>query len=411
MDISLCLITKNEEKHILRCIKSLEGVVDEIIVVDTGSNDRTKEIAICQSAKVYDFQWINDFSAARNYAMSKCKGKWIIFLDADEYFSEESRKILKKQIFEAERNNKNIILCEMINVDSDTKELISSVTHFRIFKNNGTFVYKGKIHECLNVVKGSFDIYDCADKIKLFHVGYTKSIVLEKDKSNRNIKMLEQDIRENKPSALKMFYLVESLLLDNRYDEALLQCQEVFKYKDEDKQIYVRTYLHWLTLLSLKKDEKLIHKVYDKAVKFSKEYPDFDVIYGSYFAGMNNYEKAIYHYELGIFKMNNYILSYESASVTNAKKVYMALANIYIRLNYEKKAISTLVEILRVYKEDVDILVKILKILVKYENVDDIFSFLNNLYDFDNDLEKLIILKACVKSQNKDLCKYIIQNN
>ncbi|MBO8162015.1 MAG: glycosyltransferase family 2 protein [Thermosipho sp. (in: Bacteria)] len=86
--ISGCLIVKNEEKNITRCIESMLPVIDELIVVDTGSTDNTVAIAEKFNAKIYHFTWIDDFSAARNYAISKATGDWIIFLDADEFLSE-----------------------------------------------------------------------------------------------------------------------------------------------------------------------------------------------------------------------------------------------------------------------------------------------------------------------------------
>ncbi len=85
--ISLCMIVKNEEKHLGKCLKNMKQVVDEMIVVDTGSNDRTKDIAAIFGAKVYDFEWINDFSAARNYSISKAHGDWLLIMDADEIIS------------------------------------------------------------------------------------------------------------------------------------------------------------------------------------------------------------------------------------------------------------------------------------------------------------------------------------
>ena len=82
--ISVCMIVKNEEKVLERCLLSLQGIWDELIIVDTGSSDRTKEIAARFTDQVYDFKWIDDFSAARNYAFSKAKCEYIYSADADE---------------------------------------------------------------------------------------------------------------------------------------------------------------------------------------------------------------------------------------------------------------------------------------------------------------------------------------
>ena len=99
--ISLCMIVKNEERILARCLDSVAELMDEIVIVDTGSTDRTKEIAARYTDKIYDFQWIHDFSAARNFAFSKASMEYIYSADADEVLSEENRerfRILKENL-------------------------------------------------------------------------------------------------------------------------------------------------------------------------------------------------------------------------------------------------------------------------------------------------------------------------
>jgi len=99
--VSLCMIVKNEEKYIAKCLASVKPIVDEMIVVDTGSTDRTKDIAAVFGAKTYDFEWDNDFAKARNYSISKAEGDWIFVMDADEVISprdyDRFRKIVSKR--------------------------------------------------------------------------------------------------------------------------------------------------------------------------------------------------------------------------------------------------------------------------------------------------------------------------
>ena len=92
ISISLCMIVKNEEAVLARCLDSVADLVEEIIVVDTGSTDRTREIAAAYTDKIYDFQWIYDFSAARNYAFSLASCDYIYSADADEVLDEENRE-------------------------------------------------------------------------------------------------------------------------------------------------------------------------------------------------------------------------------------------------------------------------------------------------------------------------------
>ena len=94
--ISLCMIVKNEEEVLARCLDSVKDLVEEIIIVDTGSYDKTKEIAYKYTDKVYDFLWENDFSEARNFAFSKATKDYQMWLDADDIITEDNKiKILQ----------------------------------------------------------------------------------------------------------------------------------------------------------------------------------------------------------------------------------------------------------------------------------------------------------------------------
>ena len=99
--LSLCMIVKNEEKHLVRCLRSVRDVVDEMIIVDTGSTDKTIDIAKVFGAKVFDFPWTGDFSAARNHSLAQATGDWILVLDADEVISardfDELKALIRKR--------------------------------------------------------------------------------------------------------------------------------------------------------------------------------------------------------------------------------------------------------------------------------------------------------------------------
>jgi glycosyltransferase involved in cell wall biosynthesis len=101
------MIVKNEEKYLKECLDSVKDIVGEIVIVDTGSTDNTQKIASEYGASLFQFEWINDFSAARNFALSKSKGEWILYLDADERITNESRKIIQDM---AENLNKPALI-------------------------------------------------------------------------------------------------------------------------------------------------------------------------------------------------------------------------------------------------------------------------------------------------------------
>ena len=121
MKLSACVITKNEEENIGTWLTSMKKIADEMIVVDTGSTDRTVEMAKEAGARVFHHAWQNDFAAAKNCALEKAKGDWILFLDADEYFSPQTIAKVRPLLLEVEKSTKPIVgvICRLVNIDKD----------------------------------------------------------------------------------------------------------------------------------------------------------------------------------------------------------------------------------------------------------------------------------------------------
>ena len=149
VSISLCMIVKNEEKVLARCLDSLADAMDEIIIVDTGSTDSTKEIAAKYTSKVYDFSWTGSFADARNFASSKATKEYIYTADADEYLDETNRQKLLQL--------KSILLpeVEMVQMLYCTKGENNTVYNFekeyrpKLYRRLRKFVWIDPIHETL----------------------------------------------------------------------------------------------------------------------------------------------------------------------------------------------------------------------------------------------------------------------
>jgi len=149
--ISLCMIVKNEEAVLKRCLDSLHGLYDELIIVDTGSTDSTKEIAAQYTDKFFDFTWVNDFSKARNFAFSKCTMDYIYSADADEVLDEENR-----MRFTELKNNllPEIEIVQMLYVNRHefaTTENFEKEYRPKLFKRLRTFTWIEPIHEMVNL--------------------------------------------------------------------------------------------------------------------------------------------------------------------------------------------------------------------------------------------------------------------
>lgn len=147
--ISLCMIVKNEEKVIGRCLESVKDFVDEIIIVDTGSTDKTKEICFGYTDLVYDFKWVEDFSLARNFSFSKASKDYCMWLDADDVITNENQELLI-DLKNTVSLDTDIIMCKYNTAFDEQGNPTFSYYRERIIKRDSNFVWSGKIHETIS---------------------------------------------------------------------------------------------------------------------------------------------------------------------------------------------------------------------------------------------------------------------
>lgn len=196
--LSACYIVRNEADNLLETLPGIAGNVDELIVVDTGSTDNTVEVAASFGATVYAYPWNNDFAAARNYALAKCHGDWILFLDADERIPGELADNIKTVIKRAEDNGKRGLLLTLKNIDKDdNNRLIDEIYALRIFRNEPSLRYEGRIHEQLydNGRELAGLALVPANLLYILHTGYSGTVT--EQKARRNLPLLLQELQES----------------------------------------------------------------------------------------------------------------------------------------------------------------------------------------------------------------------
>lgn len=208
MKISACYITKNEEKNLSRSIETIATAVDELIVVDTGSTDKTCDVAKSYGARVYDYVWQNDFSGPRNFAIEQATGDYILFMDADEYFSAETcgnlRNVLEKnKLYDA-------LLIKRYDIDRDEEDILGEIFVLRAFKRKPNLRYQGRIHEELcDAGKAINNVAMLgADVLKLYHTGYNSSV--NKEKAERNLHILQEELKTTDNPGRLYMYLAEA---------------------------------------------------------------------------------------------------------------------------------------------------------------------------------------------------------
>lgn len=203
--LTLSMIVKNEEKYLRECLLSIKDVVDEIVLIDTGSSDNTIKIAEEFGAKIYSFTWINDFSAARNFALGKSTGDWILYLDADERLDYNSISEIKKNM---ESKALLACYCTITSYDSEGSR-DNSIRYPRFFANSPEIKFTGKVHEQIepSLVQNKYHLSN--SNILIHHIGYNISKEEKNKKAKRNLSILLDEYNLQK-SAYGAFQIAQS---------------------------------------------------------------------------------------------------------------------------------------------------------------------------------------------------------
>lgn len=223
--LSLCMIVKNEEKHLARCLSSVKDVADEIIIVDTGSTDKTIEIAESFCAKIFHFDWVNDFSAARNFALSKCIGDWILYLDADEELNHNSIEEVKRY----KSHTPAGVYCTVKSHGSASAN--GSVMKYpRLFAKVPKVEFVGKVHEQIidSLKKNKIPLIE--SEIEIIHHGYAidEDGLLKKKERNLSLLLSSENKKSNVYDKLK---LIQTLISLDKYDEAEVRANNLMNNK------------------------------------------------------------------------------------------------------------------------------------------------------------------------------------
>ena len=213
MKISACTIAKNEALNIGKSIDSYKDYVDEILIVDTGSIDETVEIAKSKGAKVLNFEWKNDFAAAKNFALDNVSGDWILFLDADEWFDGDTAKNIKTSIERAISLNYDSVACKLINFFTEN-EIMETVSTIRIFKHADHIRFYRAIHEALFDMNKNVALPGLySENLVINHSGYMKDLLDKKAKRNKIL--LDKNFASGNFAPIDYFYGVRENLKQN----------------------------------------------------------------------------------------------------------------------------------------------------------------------------------------------------
>lgn len=297
--ISLSMIVKNEEKYLRNCLESVKNVVDEIVLVDTGSTDNTIKVAQEFNAKIYYFDWINDFSAARNFALSQSTGDWILYLDADERISKSCINEIKNLTNSKEKLG---VRC-LVNSISSNKKNSQKMKYIRLFKNDVNIHFIGKAHEQIepSLQQNNYKILD--SKIEIIHYGYDVSEEKLKKKAKRNLKLLLLDYSKNKNSYLA-YQIANSYSILEEIGSSVVYFKKALEDKNLKNELKSICYLY-LADFEMRQSNLILAKGFiDKGLKIDKSNLQL-ILVGSQIYGKLGNSKIAFELCKNAFQLNS----------------------------------------------------------------------------------------------------------
>ena len=341
--ISVCIIAKNEEKYIETCLQALKPFDVEIVVVDTGSTDRTKEIAAKYTDSLYDFEWIGDFSAARNYAAKVAKHDYIVMIDCDEF----AEKINISEVCKFLKKNPtclgSLVQKSLVNSGSGVAKFNENVG--RIYDRR--FVkYVNRIHEQLSRIDGAEGVYHVFD-VSVMHMGYMLSKEDTYKKNMRNIELLEKQAEEMPISVYTYFQLGQSYYVINEKEKAYEARKKAMELNPPEKEEFTYLLLAGFARSALEAGD------YEEALRIEKYYEyarvcaDYMFNLGQVYYANGKIEEALKTFELATkctdchadgmntyFPYNAMSLLYEKLGENEKAQEYKSMAEDALRKSF-----------------------------------------------------------------------------
>ena len=293
--LSVCIITKNEEKFIEGCISSILSIADEIVIVDAFSTDNTKQISKKFPVTYFERKWNGDYSAARNYAISKASGKWILFLDADERLTNGLTLISTLKKTTSDKIGGFLLERKDIYRHKDN----SKITHYnvgivRLFRNKPNIRFKYKIHEQINasILENGYKI-GIEKKARIVHlVADSEDSFLDK-KQGYYLKLLNNSLRKEPNEPWLNYQKAKTLWYFNKLDESKNLFLSIAKNQSNPIDIRTSSYNQAAVILGMLKKYELAFVELEKSIILIKGQSLAHSVYYNLYYDTNQFEKAI----------------------------------------------------------------------------------------------------------------------
>jgi tetratricopeptide (TPR) repeat protein len=291
--ISLCMIVKNEEKTLADCLQSVYQLADQIIVVDTGSNDKTIEIARSYGAQVEHFPWIDDFSAARNESLKYATGDWVLILDADERLLKEDCLNIRKAV---SSGHGDIYLCLQKHIDSEEKNVVDVNLIDRLFQNHLGIRFQNAIHETVIPYAVEKELVIAETEISIQHVGRLPGADQVLKKGKRNLEIVEKVLQKDPQNQFARLLTALLHYGQGHIDQSIALLEETLKAIPDfpPPSIYLgQGYLLLINhLIEQRQTEKIKEIIGQVLIDFPETHSLWVFVGSIYLNILGNYEKA-----------------------------------------------------------------------------------------------------------------------
>lgn len=405
MNVSACIILKNEENNIERCLQSLLPFSDEIIIVDTGSTDNSKKIAQKYTDKLYDFPWDDNFSNARNFALQHSTNDFIFSIDADEYV--ENPDEIERTLSNTQDNTGGWlvnVISSAYDKNGNIEKMQSSL--LRLFRNNPKIRFKGIIHEQVFESILSLGLKIENTNIVLQHTGYLLNQEESQKKQKRNIELLQKALKIEPNNNYLLTHLGKTYSALNMQNEA----KEIFKNiieNADDNGIYKVDALNFYATILFEE------KKYRDSIKYAKQslsmipnqvYPHY--IIAEAYANLKAFDQAYYSYKEALASLDR-----EDINAKILGQYQIPKENIYFKIGLVLSEMQIYDDAIRYYENGLQIdpadfscLMGIANTALKMKNYDLANSFLK-------EIEKIYPDNPIVENLKSEIQKFIVKSN
>ncbi|KAF6567471.1 glycosyltransferase [Paenibacillus sp. EKM202P] len=397
--IALCMIVKNEQEYLRRCLDSVKDKVNQIVIVDTGSTDETVNIAKEYTNEVYHMDWTNNFAAARNESIKYATTEYILVLDADEYLEESAD--LQKEI----ASGADYYFTKIHNIMSFDRAL--NHLAIRIFSNNKELYYQNRLHEHLNIMDEGIDFKSGQAGLIIMHTGYTDEMMEGREKAKRNLPLMLKEVEEN-PTVYNLFNMGRTYMWVGKYEKAIPFLQRAYPMS---KNLTIAPDLVITLCRSLGEMKR-----YDEALQILQEativYPnEVDLLHlqGLYFMEIGYYRDAI------VTMTKCLEIGDQGITFTEGNGSYIAhfrLAEWYESRNDLVKSYEHILEAFKLKNDFVPVMGKYFRILEKANvPLEEVFLSTNQLYPISNSGQLEKMLEVMYQLRHPLLQRYLTEYN